>query len=206
MNQQPPPIPANGTFYSLEAALAQPEAVTKLDLRNQNLTELDPRIEQCYNLEVLHLGGNQLTDLPLELQRCMRLHTLALNNNQLTRLPVVVTTLQNLVSLTLAGNLLYTLPDDMAALYQLQQLNVSGNRMPHDEERKLINNLPQATILFRAGPGGKYIANQPGSYWTRNPTVDKWDREENSGKRVLRIVLAIIGLGILAIRIIIRLS
>jgi leucine-rich repeat protein SHOC2 len=42
--------------------------ITRLDLSDNNLTELPPEIQQMVNLESLWLNGNPLKSIPSELQ------------------------------------------------------------------------------------------------------------------------------------------
>ena len=89
-------------YYSLEAALANPEEVAQLNLGGNDLTILPAEIWQLFNLEKLDLGGNRLTSLPLEIWQLSNLMVLNLCGNQLIRLPPEIGQLSNLRRLVLS--------------------------------------------------------------------------------------------------------
>ena len=71
-------------YYSLEAALANPEEVAQLNLAGNDLISLPPEIWQLPNLMELYLSGNRLTSLPPEIGQLSNLEKLDLSKNRLT--------------------------------------------------------------------------------------------------------------------------
>ncbi len=107
---------------------------TKLDLRDQELTELPPEIGQLTKLRVLLLGkktwaspGNQLTELPPEICQLVSLTFLDLSDNQLTAAPPEIGQLSNLTKLDLYSNELTAVSSEIGQMSNLTHLNLSSN-------------------------------------------------------------------------------
>lgn len=147
----------NGTVLLTEENKKAIEAVTLLNIKEKNLTDISG-IEYFTNLTSLECSYNQLTALPVE--KLTKLTSLSCGNNQLTTLPV-----ENLTNLTLlycSDNQLTALP--VEKLTQLTNLRCNNNQltaMPVEKLTKLtdlscsynqltelpVGNLTELTVL-----------------------------------------------------------
>ncbi len=80
-------------------------------------------------MQRLNLSQNQLTQLPESLAALTQLQVLDLSQNQLTQLPELLAALTQLQGLYLSQNRLTQLPQSLGALTQLQVLSLSGNKL-----------------------------------------------------------------------------
>lgn len=137
-------------FYSLEAALAEPAAVQKLDLSGRGYVEVPPELFRLPHLRLLLLNHNRLARLPPEFATLRALAELELNHNAFETFPPEILALENLIELELSGNRLTAIPEEIERLQSLSELEVVGNRlirlpaslarMPKLEELKLNDN------------------------------------------------------------------
>lgn len=74
----------HGVYFTVKAALAEPDSVVELILQSADLTEFPIGLYKCRNLEKLDLSGNQLTRVPEGLSAFPKLRELYLNNNNIT--------------------------------------------------------------------------------------------------------------------------
>jgi hypothetical protein len=120
-------------------------ALRELNLRSNQLTELQKEIGNLSNLTELVLWSNQLTELPKEIGNLRNLTTLDLGGNQLTELPKEIGNLRNLTTLDLEHNQLTELPKEIWNLSNLTKLDLEGNQLT--EFPKEIGNLSNLTKL-----------------------------------------------------------
>lgn len=66
------------------------DGASRLDLSNNQLSELPAEITQLTNLSELYLSGNQLSELPAEIAQLTNLSQLYLSNNQLSIPPEIL--------------------------------------------------------------------------------------------------------------------
>ena len=128
----------NGTVLLTKANKKEIEAVTSLNIKGKNLTDISG-IEYFTNLTSLDCGNNQLTALPVE--NLTNLTSLRCGNNQLTALPV-----ENLTKLTLlycSYNQLTELP--VEKLTNLTSLYCDNNQLT---EQLPVENLTQLKNLY----------------------------------------------------------
>jgi hypothetical protein len=79
--------------------------VWRLQLTNNQLTDIPPELSDMSGLLYLHLENNQLTSIPPELGNLTELETLHLENNELTGLiPARLSDLSRLHTLDLSNN------------------------------------------------------------------------------------------------------
>ena len=83
--------------------------IKKLNLSNNNLTQLPVEIVKLKQLTTLNLSYNKLTQLPVEIGQLTQLTTLELNSNKLTHLPVEIGQLTLLTTLHLSDNMIENL-------------------------------------------------------------------------------------------------
>ena len=122
----------NGTVLLTKANKKEIEAVTSLNIKGKNLTDISG-IEYFTNLTSLDCGNNQLTALPVE--NLTQLTSLRCNNNQLTALPVG--NLTNLTELYCSYNQLTELP--VEKLTKLTELSCSYNQLTKLPVESLTN-------------------------------------------------------------------
>src|SRR3972149_1500890 len=98
-----------------------------LDLSENNIRVIPPKIGQLTNLVKLHLVYNKLTSLPAELGQLTNLKTLYIFRNRLTSLPPEIGQLTNLEKLSVFHNRLTSLPPEIGQLTNLIELDISDN-------------------------------------------------------------------------------
>ncbi|MGL1902426.1 MAG: hypothetical protein OCC49_09840 [Fibrobacterales bacterium] len=101
--------------------------IRSLDLRNLQLSQLDPTIQRLSFLDVLDITSNQLTTLPSELGNLRRLSYLIADSNALGTLPEALADLTNLQYLKLSHNALHGLPDSYYTFPRLIKLGLGAN-------------------------------------------------------------------------------
>ena len=114
---------------SLADALAKPQQVTRLFLRDQHLRALPPQIATLTRLQHLTADVNALTQLPDELGDLAELRSLDVSRNRLSTLPDSLEGLHSLEYLNVWGNRLTALPDTIGELRQLRRLILFGNQL-----------------------------------------------------------------------------
>ena len=119
--------------------------LTKLNIRENQLTVLPDSIANLTNLTELSVWENQLTSLPESIGNLTNLTKLIVLYNQLTSLPESIGNLTNLTGLGVGGNQLTSLPDSIGNLTNLTGLGVEGNKLTSLPES--IGNLINLTGL-----------------------------------------------------------
>jgi len=89
------------TYRNLDKALANPDDVIVLKIKNKNLQELPPEISTLKNLKTLYLFRDKLTVIPKEIGELENLETLILSSNKLTSLPTEMGNLKKLKKLSI---------------------------------------------------------------------------------------------------------
>ena len=101
----------------------------RLDLHNNQLSEIPTEISNLINLQVLYLASNQLTEIPREIGNLTNLRRLYLYGNQLSEIPTEIGNLTNLQNLALDDNQLTELPREIGNLTYLQYLTLYENQL-----------------------------------------------------------------------------
>jgi Leucine-rich repeat (LRR) protein len=137
-------------YKRLEDALQSSEKVYKLNLSQQNLSEVPKGLRKLRYLQALYLDYNALTALPAwigelknlqiltfshnfinvlptEIQQLKHLEIWLCSHNQFALLPAWVGKLQKLRTLAFTHNLLKTLPAEIGKLQNLESLYVGEN-------------------------------------------------------------------------------
>lgn len=76
------------TARSVSEALANPEKVYKLRLRNSRTKVLPPEIGELVNLRILDISGSYIKSIPPEIEHCIHLKSIIANASQLSQTPV----------------------------------------------------------------------------------------------------------------------
>ena len=90
--------------------------LTKLNMKDNQLTSLPLDIGTWIYMVELNLGTNQLTKIPEDIQHLENLEVLILSNNNLRRLPPTIGNLRKLRILDLEENKLEALPNEIGLL------------------------------------------------------------------------------------------
>lgn len=102
-------------------------SLKKINLSNNNLTQLPENFEKLHNLEALSLRDNNFVKLPDSIGKLKKLQQLSIENNKLTELPESITQLNNLTGLSLAMNQFTIYPEQINKLTELDELHLSHN-------------------------------------------------------------------------------
>ena len=100
-----------------------------LEINNNQLQKLPTDLNKLQNLFGLYLNDNNLTELPAELSKLQRLSRLYLNHNELTKLPTGLEELRHLWRLELNHNKLQNLPDNFGQSQSLRWLKLNDNKL-----------------------------------------------------------------------------
>ncbi|XP_071129219.1 protein flightless-1 homolog isoform X5 [Mytilus edulis] len=103
----------------------------RLNLSNNQITELSLVIDTWVNLETLNLSRNKLTALPSSLHKLVALKKLYINSNQLDfeGIPANIGKLHNLEVFSAANNNLEMIPEGLCRCGKLKRLLLNGNRL-----------------------------------------------------------------------------
>lgn len=142
---QRPPVP--GIFRSLDSALATPDSVLTLLLRDKGLVSLPKEVAKFKNLKSIDLSGNKLTSFPTELLQLPGLAIVDLSNNTIKSVPADISKMTQLTRLNLKNTGITTLPASIGACKGLVFLDVSRNPLISLPIREL-NALPQLRSLL----------------------------------------------------------
>jgi hypothetical protein len=97
---------------------------TEIDLVDEGITEIPPRIARYDNVTAIQLSYNDIARLPDELF-ALPLVSLDVRGNQLAELPAAIGRCTTLQSLNVDGNPIAKLPDELCALPNLGDLDLS---------------------------------------------------------------------------------
>ena len=138
------------------------DSLMKINLANNEITEVPKVLCTFPTLQVLGLNVNHITELPVELSCLATLRALSLYQNQLTRIaPEVLTTLPSLATLNIARNELRSLPPSITQLRSLTSLDLGFNKLQHlpgsmhslkllkylDVQHNELTSLPTSAVL-----------------------------------------------------------
>ncbi|KAI6184495.1 Leucine-rich repeat-containing protein 57 [Aphelenchoides bicaudatus] len=128
-------------IVSLPPKISSFQSLKQLHLQRNRFTLLPDEIGCLKTLELLDVSFNKLSTLPSSLAGCSALKTLNASNNVLTDFPVGVCHALQVDNVDLSNNLIETLPDDISHLNAIE-LNLNKNRL-----NKLNDNLADCKNL-----------------------------------------------------------
>eukprot|EP00033_Pygsuia_biforma_P004543 GCRY01004983.1.p1 GENE.GCRY01004983.1~~GCRY01004983.1.p1 ORF type:complete len:598 (-),score=64.73 GCRY01004983.1:309-2102(-) len=123
----------------------------KINLSNNNITELPSTFEELTNLEEINLYRNHFKEIPEQIKEFKYLYVLQCSRNQISTLPSWVAHITSLQVLNLSNNPLDKIEADLAPLTDLHSIDLSNTRLtqfplslcslPNLRELKLNNSL-----------------------------------------------------------------
>ncbi|MFD2865378.1 leucine-rich repeat domain-containing protein [Mucilaginibacter antarcticus] len=125
--------------------------LTRLELHRNDISYIDPKVENLANLKELDIGNNPLVKLPVEFSQLKNLVTLSAGI--LPRLAwndtfAILAQLPRLSKLSAFYNGFGKIPDGLLKLGQVHYFVINGNGFDKDEKDKLTNTFPNAEIVF----------------------------------------------------------
>ncbi len=122
-----------------------------LNLNNNKIDSIPPRIGDLKQLRVLQMAHNKLTHLPAEIGRCDSLRSLILNQNRINDIVPEIGQLSHLAVLDLWGNNVTVLPKEIGRLSEsLKYLDMRVIYMSEKNQTDIEDMLPETTIYFSA--------------------------------------------------------
>ena len=116
-------------LQTLPAAIGQLSKLTRLDLRENSLSDLPAEIGQLSKLTRLDFSQNSLSVLPAEIGQLSQLTRLDLSQNSLSALPAEIGQLSKLTRLDLRQNSPSALPPEIGPLPDVAVLSLSQIRV-----------------------------------------------------------------------------
>ncbi|WP_299458561.1 leucine-rich repeat domain-containing protein [uncultured Microscilla sp.] len=169
-------------YESIEEALAEPDKVYHLSLRekklsalpeelfklkhlqrldlafNRDMTSLDPRIGKLKNLQYISLHSCKLTSLPKEIGSLPNLEVLIVESNKLASIPAEIGQLPKIKELKLSYNELSAVPEELYNLASLENLYLHRNDITN-----LSDKVGQLTNLKNMTLASNQISSVPAS-------------------------------------------
>lgn len=136
------------TFYSMEAALKQPEKVKHLILKREKLKDFPKEILSFSNLEELNLTGNRLSSLPKEITQLKNLKVLNLSRNSFVEFPKVLTEMVWLKKLDLWDNDIENVAPGVEQMKALVEMELRGVQLPQQRIDSIRALLPNSKVHF----------------------------------------------------------
>ncbi len=133
-------------YYSIEEAVANPEKVYKLALRDKHLKAIPKEVFYLTNLQTLDLSENNIKSIPPEIGNLRRLQTLNFYDNKIKVLPPEMQELGNLQALYVASNYLTEIPAWVGGMGKLRYFNFAYNRITRLEAEKVANALYKTQV------------------------------------------------------------
>ena len=120
--------------------------IVELTLNKNKLTEIPLWISEFTKLEVFRADKNELEIFPLCLLQIPSLKEIHLGDNYIKAIPIDIDNLQNLERLYLWSNLIRQFPASLSDMVSLKILDLLYVDMTFDEQRWLIEILPEIKI------------------------------------------------------------
>ncbi|PVU90971.1 hypothetical protein BB561_004629 [Smittium simulii] len=141
------------------------EDLTRLNLADNLITIIKPKISTFSSLRFLDLRNNKLEQLPQSFSELSELQFLSLAGNNFKELPVCLLLLHNISELQLQRNYIESIPDNLESLnYSLCILDISNNLL--SGECKFLSNLCKLQKLFLTDNKLERLSDT--SSWARN--------------------------------------
>ncbi|KAJ3083562.1 hypothetical protein HK102_001014 [Quaeritorhiza haematococci] len=165
---------ADNAIEEIDPRIGELGGLIFLDIHNNRIRSLPEELSQLSNLSILNLGTNALTDIPFSVFE-LPLKELYLQGNNLTILPDEIGLCTRLTILDLSNNDLASLPRGISRLTGLTKLNISKNRL-----ETLSNvNFSAFTQLTDLDCSNNSFVNLFGEATTRLPALQRLDLKYN---------------------------
>lgn len=128
-------------IVTLPPKISNFQSLKQLHLQKNRLTTLSDEIGCLKTLELLDVSFNKLNELPSSLAGCSALKTLNASNNVLTAFPIGVCHALQIEHVDLSNNTIEKIPDEINQLNAIE-LNLNRNRL-----NKLNDNLAECKKL-----------------------------------------------------------
>jgi Leucine-rich repeat (LRR) protein len=128
-------------IITLPPKISNFQSIKQLHLQKNRLTALPDEVGCLKTLELLDVSYNKISELPSSLVGCSALKTLNASNNVLTNFPLGVCHALQIEHVDLSNNLIEKLPDEINQLNAIE-LNLNRNRI-----NKLNDNLADCKNL-----------------------------------------------------------
>ncbi|GAA6007071.1 uncharacterized protein JCM10292_003450 [Rhodotorula paludigena] len=131
---------SNMGIKRLPQAIRECTSLTRLDISNNNIIELDHiALHDLVNMSSLKCHNNRLATVPDYFREFRQLKYLNLSNNRYDKIPSVVSEIEPLVELDFSFNTVTVVPPELSKLEHLERLNLLAN---------LITTLPSTLGSF----------------------------------------------------------
>jgi len=122
-----------------------------LNLNNNKIDSISPRIGDLKQLRVLQIAHNKLKHLPSEIGACSSMRSLILNQNRIEDIVPEIGQLSHLAVLDLWGNNVTILPKEISRISEsLKFLDMRVIYMTKKNQTDIEDMLPETTIYFSA--------------------------------------------------------
>ncbi|XP_013388151.1 malignant fibrous histiocytoma-amplified sequence 1-like [Lingula anatina] len=101
----------------------------ELDLKGNKIASITPQLKQLCSLKKLDLSSNPLEEFPLEVCKIKTLENISMKNTGYVSVPKKITLLQNLKELSMSSNSLKKFPPYLCGLKTLESLDLSENEI-----------------------------------------------------------------------------
>lgn len=123
--------------------------LNELDLSNNKISTIPQDIGSLTKLSWFSLSSNQISSLPKSIKKLINLRWLNLHSNKITELPAEIGNLKSLIWLSVSNNSLSTVPSEIGKLGNLAELNLQNNQITSLPPE--INQLPKLAMLDLRG-------------------------------------------------------
>jgi len=105
--------------------------LTLVDLSNNDIVQLDPRIAFLREVEVFKMINNKIEEIPPGFLSFENLKILDLSGNRIKTIPQEIGQQVTLIEIDLSNNMINELPNSITSLSTLENLKLAGNRIQH---------------------------------------------------------------------------
>ena len=146
--------------------------ISKLDLSNQNLTQIPSEIFALKNLKSINLSNNNISTIPPDIVNLKRLEKLDVSNNKISNFYAKICRLPKLQVLNLNNNSIKTIPKQIKYLSELRVFSIANNKLtflPNEVgDLKKIRKINISKNLFEFFPETLFELKDLKTLWLNN--------------------------------------